>query len=121
MGRRPDRVGPGIGGTSAADAGSGPYQLQAAIAALHAGAECRGNGLAASCRPVWRVSPDEPLPVVRLNQAVAIAMSDGIDAGLTAIDPIADQLNHYHLMHAARADLLRRLGRWATRRLQSRD
>ena len=40
-------------------------------------------------------------------------MSEGLDAGLSAIDRIADQLSHYHLMHAARADLLRRLGRWA--------
>ena len=95
----------------------GPYQLQAAIAAVHSDAPSPQE-------TDWRqiVGLYEELaqfnasPVIRLNQAVAIAMSEGWDAGLAAIDGIADPLNHYHLMHAARADLLRRLGRWAEAR-----
>lgn len=96
----------------------GPYQLQAAIAALHSGAS----------RPEatdWRqivalyeeLARSNPSPVIRLNQAVAIAMNDGPEVGLTAIDRVAESLNHYYLMHAARADLLRRLGRWAEARV----
>ena len=96
---------------------AGPYQIQAAIAAVHSSARVPED-------TVWRqiVALYDELarlnasPVVRLNQAVAIAMSEGFDAGLNAIDRIGDQLNQYHLMHAARADLLRRLGRWADAR-----
>jgi RNA polymerase sigma-70 factor (ECF subfamily) len=55
----------------------------------------------------------EPSPVVELNHAVAVAMRDGPDAGLTLIDDILARgdLADYHLAHAARADLCRRLGR----------
>jgi RNA polymerase sigma-70 factor (ECF subfamily) len=96
----------------------GPYQLQAAIAAVHSTAATPGD-------TDWRqivalyeeLARFQPSPVVRLNQAVAIAMAEGFDAGLAAIDGIADQLGQYHLMHAARADLLRRLGRWAEARV----
>jgi len=54
-----------------------------------------------------------PSPVVALNQAVAIAMSRGLDAGLEAIDELeaSGRLDGYHLLHATRADLLRRAGR----------
>src|SRR4029434_4053669 len=54
----------------------------------------------------------QPSPVVSLNRAVAVAMADGPDAGLTIIDALAaaGDLDCYHLLHAARADLLRRLG-----------
>jgi RNA polymerase sigma-70 factor (ECF subfamily) len=48
--------------------------------------------------------------VVELNRAVAIAMADGPDAGLRMLDPLAPDLDRYHLFHAARADLLRRAG-----------
>ena len=51
-----------------------------------------------------------PSPVVELNRAVAIAMADGPDAGLRVLEPLAEDLDRYHLFHAARADLLRRAG-----------
>jgi RNA polymerase sigma-70 factor (ECF subfamily) len=95
----------------------GPYQIQAAIAAVHSSAVAPGDTdwrqIVALYEELARLNPS---PVIRLNQAVAVAMRDGFDVGLTAIDAIAEQLNHYHLMHAARADLLRRLGRWAEAR-----
>jgi RNA polymerase sigma-70 factor (ECF subfamily) len=49
--------------------------------------------------------------VIELNRAVAVAMADGPDAGLALMEPLADELDRYHLFHAARADLLRRTGR----------
>jgi RNA polymerase sigma-70 factor (ECF subfamily) len=52
-----------------------------------------------------------PTPVIELNRAVAIAMADGPDAGLALMEPLAGELDRYHLFHAARADLLRRSGR----------
>ena len=52
----------------------------------------------------------EPSPVVSLNRAVAVAMKDGPRAGLSLIDGLTNDLNEYHLLHAARADLLRRSG-----------
>src|SRR5918994_1337829 len=53
----------------------------------------------------------QPSAVVELNRGVAVAMADGPAAGLPLIDALADELSGYHLFHAARADLLRRLGR----------
>ena len=52
-----------------------------------------------------------PSPVVDLNRAVAVAMADGPDAGLALMEPLAGELDRYHLFHSARADLLRRSGR----------
>jgi RNA polymerase sigma-70 factor (ECF subfamily) len=52
-----------------------------------------------------------PSPVVALNRAVAVAMADGCEAGLSLIEELEPALTDYHLWHAARADLLRRLGR----------
>lgn len=52
-----------------------------------------------------------PSPVVELNRAVAVAMADGPERGLSLVDALADELDGYHLFHAARADLLRRLDR----------
>jgi RNA polymerase sigma-70 factor (ECF subfamily) len=52
-----------------------------------------------------------PSPVVELNWAVAVAMADGPDAGLALMAALTDDLDRYHLFHAARADLLRRSGR----------
>ena len=92
----------------------GPYQLQAAIAALHAeapsSAETDWQQVAALYGELARMSPS---PVVRLNQAVAIAMGEGLEKGLALIDELdaSGELASYHLLHAARADLLRRLGR----------
>lgn len=92
----------------------GPYQIQAAIAALHAEAQ-------APDRTDWRQIAElyaelmrlNGSAVVQLNYAVAIAMGYGIERGLSMIDEIAasGELNGYYLLHAARADLLRRIGR----------
>lgn len=91
----------------------GPYQLQAAIAALHAQAPTAGQTdwprIAALYAELLAVAPS---PVVALNHAVAVATATGPDEGLALIDRI-DGLDRYHLLHAARADLLRRLGRTA--------
>jgi RNA polymerase sigma-70 factor (ECF subfamily) len=88
----------------------GPYQLQAAIAALHAQAPAPEHTdwprIAALYTELLAVAPS---PVVALNHAVAVAMATNPADGLALIDRI-DGLDHYHLLHAARADLLRRLG-----------
>jgi RNA polymerase sigma-70 factor (ECF subfamily) len=90
----------------------GPYQLQAAIAALHAKApspqETDWPQIAALYGSLERMAPS---PVVTLNRAVAVAMADGPAAGLRLIDGLAGELDGYHLFHAARADLLRQLDR----------
>ena len=93
--------------------GPGPFALQAAIAALH----CQAG------RPEdtdWRqivqlydlLERVQPSPIVSLNRAVAVAMADGPRPALTILDGLAasGDLEGYHLLHAARADLLRRLG-----------
>ncbi|HXV03088.1 MAG TPA: RNA polymerase sigma factor [Gaiellaceae bacterium] len=85
----------------------GPYQLQAAIAAVHAEETTDWAAIAALYERLGELSPS---PVVELNRAVAVAMADGLDQGLGLIDEIQG-LDDYHLLHAARADLLRRLGR----------
>ena len=97
----------------------GPYTLQAAIAAVHA----QAPGAAATD---WTqivglydvLLRAEPSPVVELNRAVAVAMRDGPAAGIELIDAILARgdLENYHLAHAARADLCRRLGRTAEAR-----
>jgi len=92
--------------------GAGRYALQAAIAALHASApraaETDWPQIAALFAELSRV---HPTPVVALNHAVAIAMAHGPAAGLPLIEALSDELSEYHLWHAARADLLRRLGK----------
>ncbi|HEY3065501.1 MAG TPA: RNA polymerase sigma factor [Methylomirabilota bacterium] len=92
----------------------GAYQLQAAIAACHARAESweatDWPGIVALYDALVEASPS---PVVALNRAVAIGMADGPHAGLAALDAIdARPLRGYHLLPAAYADFLRRLGRW---------
>jgi len=93
---------------------AGPYQLQAAIAALHAQAstpeQTDWRQIAALYEKLGELHPS---PVISLNHAVAIAMSDGIENGLNRIDELgrAETLSRYYLFHAARADLLRRLHR----------
>jgi RNA polymerase sigma-70 factor (ECF subfamily) len=92
----------------------GPYQLQAAIAAVHAEA-------ATACETDWKqiaalysiLSASQASPVVSLNHAVAIAMSESLERGLALIDNLGSsgELDSYHLYHAARAELLRRMGR----------
>jgi RNA polymerase sigma-70 factor, ECF subfamily len=92
----------------------GPYQLQAAIAALHAQADTyeRTDWRQINALYVELYSLSHS-PVIALNHAVAIAMSEGIEKGLRRVDEIGADgtLDDYHLFHAARADLLRRLGR----------
>ncbi|HEY0452661.1 RNA polymerase sigma factor [Actinophytocola sp.] len=89
----------------------GPYQLQAAIAAVHAQAATPTGTdwprIAALYDELLTVAPT---PVVALNHAVAVAMADGPEAGLALVEEI-EGLDRYHLLHATRADLLRRLGR----------
>ena len=93
----------------------GPYQLQAAIAAVHAEAktpeETDWKQIAALYRELARADAS---PVISLNHAVAVAMSEGIDQGLVLIEKLGSsgELDSYHLYHAARADLLRRTTRW---------
>lgn len=91
----------------------GPFALQAAIAAVH----CRATrpeqtDWAGIVRFYTALERLQPSPVVSLNRAVAVAMAEGPQAGLALIDQLAgdDELENYHLLHAARADLLRRLG-----------
>ena len=92
----------------------GPYALQAAIAALHAEARTPTDTDWAEVVGLYDLLIQvEPTPVVALNRAVAVAMRDGPSAGLALIDDIAarGELKDYRLLHAARADLCRRLGR----------
>jgi RNA polymerase sigma-70 factor (ECF subfamily) len=91
----------------------GPYTLQAAIAAVHAEADSAAATDWAQIVGLYDVLlRADPSPVVELNRAVAVAMRDGPEAGLTLIDAIfaRGDLTHYHLAHSARADLCRRLG-----------
>jgi RNA polymerase sigma-70 factor (ECF subfamily) len=89
----------------------GRYALQAAIAVEHANAataaDTRWDHIAAYYSHLAALRPD---PVVELNRAVAIAMAGDVAGGLQRIDALAGALDRYHYFHAARADLLRRLG-----------
>lgn len=90
----------------------GPYLLQAAIAALHARAPRPEDTDWPQIAGLYaRLMVMTPSPVVELNRAVAISMADGPSAGLALVDALADTLSTYHLFHAARADMLRRLER----------
>lgn len=97
----------------------GPYTLQAAIAAVHAespsAAETDWGQIIGLYDVLARMAPS---PIVELNRAVAVAMRDGPATGLVLIDTILARgdLLDYHLAHAARADLCRRLGRTAQAR-----
>jgi RNA polymerase sigma-70 factor, ECF subfamily len=87
----------------------GPYQVQAAIAALHVEeGDTDWPQIAALYAELARL---EPSPIIELNRAVAVAMAEGPARGLELIDRV--ELPEYHLLHAARADLLRRLDRRA--------
>ena len=97
----------------------GPYALQAAIAAVHASAASAEATDWAEIVGLYDILARlQPTPVVALNRAVAVAMRDGPAAGLPLIETVlADaQLQGYHLAHAARADICRRLGRHADAR-----
>jgi RNA polymerase sigma-70 factor (ECF subfamily) len=96
----------------------GLYQVQAAIAALHAQAPRPEDTDWPEIATLYRVlRAMSPSPVIELNWAVAVAMADGPDAGLALMEPLANELDRYHLFHAARADLLRRSGRIAEAKL----
>jgi len=91
----------------------GPYTLEAAIAAVHAEAPSAAETDWAQIVALYDLlARAEPSPIVELNRAVAVAMRDGPSAGLALIDAILarGELADYHLAHAARADLCRRLG-----------
>jgi RNA polymerase sigma-70 factor (ECF subfamily) len=100
------------GTTESGPANPGPYALQAAIAALHA------QAAHASDTDWWQISAlfgelvrRYPTPVIRLNHAVALAMWKSPAIALPLVDDLEKELADYHLWHATRADLLRRLGR----------
>lgn len=96
--------------------GTGPFALQAAIAALHCqAARAEDTDWPQIVELYHLLERVQPSPVVALNRAVAVAMAEGPRAGLAIIDGLAadGQLDDYHLLHAARADLLRRLGLFA--------
>lgn len=93
---------------------TGPYTLQASIAAVHAEApRAEATDWARIVRLYAALQRRQPSPVVALNQAVAVAMRDTPEAGLHQLATLGDEaaLADYHLFHAARADLLRRAGR----------
>ncbi|HTF12707.1 MAG TPA: sigma-70 family RNA polymerase sigma factor [Asanoa sp.] len=92
----------------------GPYQIQAAIAAVHATAPTAADTDWTEIAGLYaELAKLVPSPVVELNRAVAVAMADGPQAGLALVDRLAatGALAGYHLLPATRADLLRRLGR----------
>jgi len=90
----------------------GPYCLQAAIAAVHAEAPRAADTDWSEIIGLYdALSRLNASPVIQLNRAVAVAMRDGPAAGLALVDALMDELRGYHLAHAVRADLLRRMGR----------
>ena len=93
---------------------AGPYQLQAAIVALHAQAAVPGETDWKEIALLYqRLLEFTNTPVVALNHAIAIAMGEGLEEGLRRIDALgaSGELEKYYLLHAARADILRRMGR----------
>ncbi|MFF4241956.1 RNA polymerase sigma factor [Actinomadura geliboluensis] len=87
----------------------GPYQIQAAINAVHSDAAAEGTRWAQILRLYDQLMAVAPTPVAALNRAVAVAEVEGPEAGLALVDGL--DLGRYYLFHAVRADLLRRLGR----------
>jgi RNA polymerase sigma-70 factor (ECF subfamily) len=103
---------------------AGAYAVQAAIAALHARAARAADTDWAQIAGLYaRLFQLQPSPIVMLNHAVAVAMADGPEAGLRLLDQLVQRqlLPGYHLLPAARADLLRRLGRQAEAASAYRD
>jgi RNA polymerase sigma-70 factor (ECF subfamily) len=93
--------------------GAGPFAVQAAIAALHCqAARAKDTDWPQIVRLYDRLERIQPSPIVSLNRAAAVAMADGPQPALALIDALAagGALDGYHLLHAARADLLRRVG-----------
>ena len=88
--------------------------MQAAIAALHCqAARPEDTDWTQIVRLYDVLERMQPSPIVSLNRAVAVAMADGPEAALEIIEALAEISTSYHLLHAARADLLRRVGRFA--------
>lgn len=120
MGSRADRAqieeGLVLATSSIRDTSAGAYALQASIAAIHSSAaraaDTDWQGIAELYAQLQMIRPS---PVIELNRAVALAMADGPEAGLALIDRISasGELDDYHLLWSARADLLRRLERWS--------
>jgi len=111
-----DQIAEGISLTESALASRryGAFTLQAAIAAIHAKSSSAATTDWRQIALLYdRLLQIQPSPVVELNRAVAIAMCDGLEQGLRLIDDLLarEHLSNYHLAHAARADLCRRLGR----------
>jgi len=111
-----DQIAEGISLTESALASRryGAFTLQAAIAAIHAKSSSAATTDWRQITLLYdRLLQIQPSPVVELNRAVAIAMCDGLEQGLRLIDDLLarEHLSNYHLAHAARADLCRRLGR----------
>ncbi|GAB3494967.1 RNA polymerase sigma factor [Flexivirga lutea] len=95
----------------------GRYQLLAAINAVHTYARsARDTDWSQVVTLYDRMARIDPSPIVRLNRAVALAELDGPELALAEIDRVATQLKDYHALHAARAEMLRRLGRSADAR-----
>ncbi len=100
---------------------SGPYVLQAALAACHARALVAADTDWTRIATLYQILASlSPSPVVELNRAVAVAMADGPAAALPIVDSLADDpaLRHYHLLPSVRGDLLARLGRHAEARAE---
>jgi Plasmid pRiA4b ORF-3-like protein/Family of unknown function (DUF6596) len=92
----------------------GPYQIQAAINAVHSDDSLTQGAKWTQILQLYDLLMHcAPTPVVALNRAVALAEVDGPGAALDAVDNLEPHLDRYHLFHATRADLLRRLGRSA--------
>jgi RNA polymerase sigma-70 factor, ECF subfamily len=90
----------------------GTYALEAAIAAVHAESpRAEETDWAQIAGLYQRLLALHPSPVVALNRAAAVAMAQGPEAALPLVEELAEPLAQYHLWHASRADLLRRLGR----------
>jgi RNA polymerase sigma-70 factor (ECF subfamily) len=93
--------------------GPAPYTLQAAISALHCqAARAEDTDWAQIVRLYDLLEQAQPSPIVSLNRAVAVSMAQGPEAALSLIEDLASAgtLENYHLLHAARADVLRRMG-----------
>lgn len=107
MGQGPHRRRPRPGPRLHPARASGPYQLQAGIRAVHCDAASFESTDWSQTATIYdQLYAMAPTPVVALNRAIAIAEVDGPAAALDLIDQVANELDHYHLMHAARATYL---------------
>ncbi|WBU38187.1 RNA polymerase sigma factor [Homoserinibacter sp. YIM 151385] len=113
-------IGTGVAALAASEAArrrlgapAGPYRLQAEIASVHATAPSASSTDHARIAALYaRLARVQPSPVVELNRAVAVALAEGPEAGLVILDALdGERIERHHLLHAARADLLRRAGR----------